>query len=96
MMRPNTARKDTDLVYNFCRTETVVEESEKGATDRRDNYKPNTSKAICTTFNSLKVICLEALAGDQSPDTAVSTDTCSVCAPNPKSDELVKSSSLGD
>ena len=60
MIRPNTLRRETDLVYNFCSTATVVEESENNATWRYFNVGPSASKAIYTTFNSLNVMCLAA------------------------------------
>jgi hypothetical protein len=44
-MRPSTLRKDTDLVYNFYNTETVVEESENKDTKRYYNVGPKASKA---------------------------------------------------
>ncbi len=53
---PNTPRNDTDLVYNFYKTDTVVEESENKEINRYYKVGPNASKAIQTTFNSLKVM----------------------------------------
>jgi hypothetical protein len=53
---PNTLRNDTDLVYNFYKIDTVVEESENKEINRYYKVGPNASKAIWTTFNSLKVM----------------------------------------
>jgi hypothetical protein len=43
---PNTPRNDTDLVYNFYKTDTVVEESENKEINRYYKVGPNASKAI--------------------------------------------------
>jgi hypothetical protein len=95
MMRPKIERKETDLVYSFYNTVTVVEESENSETKRYCNVGPNASKAICTTFNSLKVMCLDACSNGQRPESTVSRCTVPKCAPYPKSLESVKSSSWG-
>lgn len=68
-MRPKTLRKETDLVYNFYKTETVVEESENNATWRYFKVGPSASKAIYTTFNSLNVMCLVAYSEGQRPES---------------------------
>jgi hypothetical protein len=71
-MRPKTARKETDLVYNFYKTPTVVEESENNDTWRYFKVGPKASSASCTTFSSLKVICFYAYSKGQSPESSVS------------------------
>lgn len=45
-MRPNTERNDTDLVYSFYKTLTVVDESENNATVLERNDAPKASNAI--------------------------------------------------
>jgi hypothetical protein len=57
IIRPKMARNDTDFVYNFCNTLTVVDESENKDTCRSFRVGPKASRANYTTFNSLKVIC---------------------------------------
>jgi hypothetical protein len=57
MMRPKILRKETDLVYNFYKTLTVVDESENNDTDLSFNVGPKASKAIYTTLSSLNVMC---------------------------------------
>ena len=59
-MLPNKVRKDKERVYNFCNTLTVVEESENNATVLLRNVLAIASRAIYTTFSSLKVICWAA------------------------------------
>jgi hypothetical protein len=68
-------------VYNFCKTATVVDESEKSEIKRYCNVGPRASNAIYTTFSSLKVMCLLAKSSGQSPDTSVSRWTFPKCAP---------------
>jgi hypothetical protein len=46
MIFPRTARNETDLVYNFYKTATVVLESENNDTCRSFKVGPNASKAI--------------------------------------------------
>jgi hypothetical protein len=60
MIRPKTLRSETDLVYNFYNTATVVEESENNAIWRCFKVGPSASKAIWTTFSSLNVMCFAA------------------------------------
>ncbi len=60
------------MVYNFCKTATVVEESENNEIKRYWSVGPKASRAIYTTFSSLKVMCLLARSRGQSPDTSVS------------------------
>lgn len=74
-MRPRILRNETDLVYSFYKTLTVVEESENSDTWRSFNVGPNASKAIYTTFSSLNVICLEASSNGHSPLRTVSLCT---------------------
>jgi hypothetical protein len=50
---------------------TVEEESENNATVLFFKCAPIDSKAICTTFNSLKVMCLVASLADHKPETTV-------------------------
>lgn len=45
-MRPKTLLNDTDLVYSFYKTATVVEESENKAILRCFNVGPRASRAI--------------------------------------------------
>jgi hypothetical protein len=56
-MRPNTERNETDFVYSFCNTLTVVDESENNDTWRYFKVGPKASSASWTTFSSLNVIC---------------------------------------
>jgi hypothetical protein len=56
-MRPKTLLNETDLVYNFYNTVTVVEESENKDTWRSLSVGPNASNAIYTTLSSLNVMC---------------------------------------
>jgi hypothetical protein len=57
IIRPNTERNDTDLVYNFYKIATEVAESEKRDTWRDFKVGPRASKAIYTTLSSLNEIC---------------------------------------
>jgi hypothetical protein len=45
-MRPKMERKDADFVYSFCKTETVVAESENKATVLFLSCAPKASRAI--------------------------------------------------
>jgi hypothetical protein len=45
-MRPKMERKDADFVYSFCKTETVVAESENKATVLFLSCAPKASSAI--------------------------------------------------
>lgn len=72
MMRPNIERKETDLVYNFYNTPTVVEESENNDTWRCFKVGPKASSASWTTFSSLNVICFYACSKGQRPEISVS------------------------
>ena len=56
-MRPKMLRNETDLVYNFCKILTVVDESENNATERSFSVGPKASNAIWTTLSSLNVMC---------------------------------------
>ena len=67
----NTERREVDLVYSFYKIETAEAESENNATVLFFKCAPIASKAICTTFNSLKVICFVASFADHKPDTTV-------------------------
>ncbi len=80
-MRPKTARKETDLVYNFYKTPTVVEESENNDTWHYFKVGPKASSASWTTFNSLNVICFYASSNGQSPERSVSLCITPKCAP---------------
>jgi hypothetical protein len=80
-MRPNTERNETDLVYNFYNTPTVVEESENNDTWRYFKVGPKASSASWTTFNSLNVICFYAYSKGQSPEMSVSLWIAPKCAP---------------
>ena len=57
------------MVYNFCKIETVEDESLNNATVLFLRCAPIASKAIYTTFNSLNVICLVASVKDHKPET---------------------------
>jgi hypothetical protein len=46
MIRPKILLKETDLVYNFYKTLTVVEESENNDTDLSFKVGPKASSAI--------------------------------------------------
>ena len=83
------------MVYNFYKIATVDEESENNATVLFFKCAPIASKAICTTFNSLKVICLVASLADHNPETTVLCYTLLKCAPKPKSLASVNSNSFG-
>jgi hypothetical protein len=80
-MRPKTERNETDLVYNFYNTATVVDESENNATWRNFKVGPKASSASWTTFNSLNVICFYASSNGQSPERSVSLWIAPKCAP---------------
>jgi hypothetical protein len=84
-----------DLVYNFYNIDTVEEESENNATVLFFKCAPIASKAIYTTFNSLKVICFVASLLDHKPEITVLSETLPKCAPKPKSLASVNNSSLG-
>jgi hypothetical protein len=56
MILLSTERKETDLVYNFYKIDTVDDESENKTTALFFKCAPIASNAIYTTFNSLKVI----------------------------------------
>jgi hypothetical protein len=91
----NTVRREVDLVYNFYNIDTVDAESENSATVLSFKCAPMASKAICTTFNSLNVICLVASFADHKPETIVCEETAPKCAPKPKSLASVNNNSLG-
>lgn len=92
---PKTLRKEIDLVYSFCKTATVVDESENKETLRYFKVGPKASKAIYTTFNSLKVMWFLAYSKGHKPESKVSLCTVPKCAPYPKSLASVKSNSWG-
>jgi hypothetical protein len=95
MIRPKTLRKETDLVYNFYNTWTVVDESENNDTWRSFKVGPSASNAIYTTFSSLNVICFYAYSNGHNPDKTVSLWIWPKWAPYPKSLESVNSNSWG-
>jgi hypothetical protein len=90
-----TALSDVDLVYNFYNIATVEEESENNATVLFFKCAPIASKAIYTTFNSLKVICFVASLLDHNPEITVLSEILLKCAPKPKSLASVNSISFG-
>jgi hypothetical protein len=94
-MCPKVPRNATDFVYRRCKIATVEDESENNATFLARKDGARASKAIYTTFNSLKVICFWAPSLSQLPDTRVLGWTCCKCAPKPKSLESVNKSSSG-
>ena len=55
-----TLRKEIDLVYNFDRIATVLDESENKATVLERKVCPIAYKVSYTTLSSLKVICCKA------------------------------------
>lgn len=63
---------ETDLVYNFYNTLTVVAESENSDTWRSFKVGPNASNASWTTLSSLKVICFDACSKGQRLESSVS------------------------